>query len=243
MSLMEAYFGGVHALFSIWIFCLMQVIPFFLAFAVGAVMIENSDKSPAVKAGRSLVNLAAPIIGFMLVFTGMGMTATGISKVIFEYLSLANKFGGVIIGFVALYFIGVVTIKKSLTAFGPIKHLTGFLFGAAIGFAYRPCVSPTLTKIYNITQSGQTVGHGGVLLVFYTLGIFTVICAVAATLTWIASSLTTMFVKSAVTKTCGALLLAVSALILTNNMTIYKSYLVGRFVPQEYMMDDHGDHM
>jgi len=243
MSLMEAYFGGIHALFSIWIFCLMQVIPFFLAFAVGAVMVENSDKSPAVKAGRSFINLVAPIMGFILVFTGMGMTATDISKVIFEYLSLANKFGGVIIGFVALYFIGIVTIRKSWRAFGFIKHLTGLFFGAAIGLAYRPCVSPTLTKIYNITQSGQTVGHGGALLVFYTLGIFTVVCAVAATLTWIASSLTASFVKSAVTKTCGVLLLAVSALILTNNMTIYKSYLVGRFVPQENMMDDHGDHM
>lgn len=243
MSLVEAYFGGVHAFFSIWIFCLMQIVPFFLAFSVGAVMMENGDKSPTTGAGRALINLVAPALGFMLVFTGMGMTAADISKVIFEYLSLANKFGGVIIGLVALYFIGVITIKKSQKAFKPIWHLAGFLFGGAIGLAYRPCVTPTLTKIYNITQTEQTVGYGGALLVFYTLGVFTILCAAAAALAWIASGLTRASMKSAVIKTCGVLLLVISALILTDNMTIYKSYLVGRLVPQPHILDGHGDHI
>ncbi len=242
MSFVDAYLGGVHAHFSIWIFCLMQIVPFFLAFAVGAVMIENRDEPASAKVKRSITSLAAPIFGFTLIFAGMGMTATDISKTIFQYLSLLNQFGGVIIGLVALYFIGVLTMKESSKVFGGIKHFIGLMFGAALAFAYRPCVTPTLTKIYNMTQSDQTVGQGGALLVAYTMGIFTIICISAVALVWIASSLPTIFMKSAVKKACGAVLLAISALILTDNMTIYKSYLVGRFVPQAQAVDVDMDH-
>ncbi|MDH5478495.1 MAG: hypothetical protein OEY50_09190, partial [Nitrospinota bacterium] len=97
MSLIDAFAGGVHALFSIWIFCLMQVIPFFVAYVIGSTLLER-DQDPSVKPWRSFgMNLAMATTGFIVVFTIMGLSATALSKALFAHVSIANQFGAVII--------------------------------------------------------------------------------------------------------------------------------------------------
>ena len=43
--------------------------------------------------------------------------------------------------------------------------------GAAFAFAWTPCVGPTLGSILTAASTADSVGHGGVLLAFYSAGL------------------------------------------------------------------------
>jgi cytochrome c-type biogenesis protein len=53
--------------------------------------------------------------------------------------------------------------------------------GAAFAVAWTPCVGPTLGAILTAASTSDSVGHGGVLLAFYSLGLAVpfLLCAVA----------------------------------------------------------------
>lgn len=232
MSVFEAFFGGLGAFFSIWIFCLFQIIPFFLVYVMAAALMagpEGTARDMAVEAAKTIGLILA---GFSVIFVSMGMPTTAVSGALFSNLKLANQFGGVVVALLGLYFIGVLTVEKSWPWFRPLKAAFGVLFGASLALAYKPCVTPTLTKIYAISGSAESAGKGGVLLFFYTLGAFAAMSMVAAVLVLGVTRVRGAAARSGVVKGCGALLLVFSFLILSGNMTAYKSFLVGRFVPQ-----------
>jgi cytochrome c-type biogenesis protein len=114
----------------------------------------------------------------------------------------------------------------------PARYATAFLFGVAVALAYRPCVTPSLTEIYRIASSPARVNEGAVLLTAYSLGIATVITAVGIGVSWAFTKAKSHRMEGAAKKLCGAFLLVIAVLVLTGNMTTYKSFLVGRFVPE-----------
>lgn len=240
MSVFEAFFGGLGAFFSIWIFCLFQIIPFFLVYIVAAALAGGPEGTPREIAVEAAKSIGLTLAGFSIIFVSMGMPTTAVSGALFSNLKLANQFGGVVVALLGLYFVGVLTVEKSWRWFGPLKTAFGALFGASLALAYKPCVTPTLTKIYAISGSAETAGKGGALLFFYTLGAFAAMSLVAAILLGGAARIKGAAARAGVVKGCGALLLVFSFLILSGNMTRYKSFLVGRFVPQTAGHDHSG---
>ena len=242
MTIFQAYFGGLSSFFSVWVFCLMQVIPFFLAFAVGLLIFENKEDK-AYKA-RFLAITLLPLLGFLVLFVATGMSTTSISRKIFLYNDLLNRFGGVIIGLSGFYLLGLLSPKdlpervKSI-AF-PIVLL---LFGASLAVAYKPCVTPTLTAIFAFSGSEETANFGAIMLIFYTLGISTAIFASEFILAFYGSKLGSDSKKHLIKNICGVVVLFVSILILSGQMTNYKSFLVGRFVPDDSNHHHHQHNM
>lgn len=232
MTFANAYLGGFLSFFSVWIFCLLQIIPFFLAFMVGAALSDKSE-NPSPRPGlRALLIPVIALIGYSVVFTSMGMTTTGISKVIFKHLDLANQFGGVVIGLVACYLVGWLSFKGPSTAYMRMIYIASSLaFGAALAFAYRPCVTPTLTVILNLNNNVETAGVGAVMLAFYTLGTATVLLAGGVGLALLSMRIPSDSMKIFLKRFCAIVLFTASFLILSDRMTDYKSFLVGRFVP------------
>lgn len=232
MTAFGAFFGGFHSFFSIWFFCLMQIVPFIIAFIVASTISEGVPAPEKTDWQSLTISAASVLVGFIVSFTAIGMVTTSTSKLLFRYMDLFNQFGGVVIGLVALYFIGLLTlgalperrVKLLITGFG-------LAIGAALAVAYKPCVTPTLTVIYNINTSPDNVTWGGVLLVLYTLGISAAILLVGVPLAVFASKAKSANIRLSLKRGCGALLLVVALLMLTDKMTIYKSMLVGGFVP------------
>ncbi|MDH4182844.1 MAG: hypothetical protein OEV92_01365 [Nitrospinota bacterium] len=238
MSIIESFGGGIHAIFSVWIFCLMQFIPFLVAYVIGSALLESGDGASNARWRVFGVNLLLASAGFITVFTILGMTSTAISRMAFKHLSLSGQIGGVFIGLLALYVAGLLTLdRKSAVARVGVK-VFGFLLGAALALSYKPCVTPTLTYIYGLTQTTETVARGGALLVFYTLGEFSIIALASAGLYWLILKAGGLSLRKGARLACVAVLLTVSGMILTDKMTIYKSFLVGRFVNQPG--HDHG---
>ena len=233
MSIGQAFFGGVSSFFSVWVFCLLQITPFLLAFIVGASVSSESEIPPDSQWKKILLIALIPLIGFSLIFIPMGMTTTAISKALFRYVDLANQFGGVIIGLIGCYLIGWLTVKESSPIFTQrLRLAAGLLLGGSLALAYKPCITPTLTVILNLTNALETANIGAVMLAFYTFGVSTVIIVSGIALTAGFNRLSSVFAKTKVKKSCGVVLLAASVHILSGKMTDYKSFLVGRFVPQ-----------
>ncbi len=243
MTAFGAFFGGFHSFFSIWVFCLMQIVPFIIAF-IAASTIREGNPAPEKTDWQPLTLSAVSVLGgFIAVFTAIGMVTTPVSKILFRYMDLLNQFGGVVIGLIALYFIGLLTLDK-LPGSKMKALLTGFgaLLGASLAVAYKPCVTPTLTVIYNINTSPDNVIWGGILLILYTLGISTAILLVGVPLAVFASKAKSANIRLYLKRGCGVLLLAVALLMLTDKMTIYKSFLVEGFVPAAEDGSGHSHH-
>jgi cytochrome c-type biogenesis protein len=163
----------------------------------------------------------------------MGMTTTNVSRIIFRYLNIANQFGGVFIGLAGFYLIGLLTFTKSSKAFARRLRLgTGFFLGVSLALAYKPCVTPTLTVITNLCNAVETANIGALMLGSYTLGTTLVILVSGVLLATLINQLPSAAGKTFVKRFCGVVLLTASFLIISGRMTDYKSFLVGRFVPQ-----------
>lgn len=244
MSILESYGGGISAFFSVWVFCLMQIIPFFLAFMAGAAATAKGGEGFAAAARAAAPLSLAALAGFVVIFSSMGMTTTALSRLVFSVAGLGTQLGGVVVGLAGLYFLGFLTPGAMPgRAEGAVRYGVAVLFGAAMGFAYKPCVTPTLTKIYTMTSSAATADRGGLLLVFYALGLSTVLFAAGMALAWGVSRLSTPAARSIAVRALGAVLIAGAALMLTDSMPEYKRFLVGRFVPDTAaagMEHDHG---
>lgn len=233
MTILGAFWGGFHSFFSIWLSCLMQVIPFLVAFLVGA-SIPDDPAEPARPAWDLIpLNASAVFGGFTALFVCVGMVTTGISKALFHYMEILNLAGGVAIALTGLYFAGLLTLMLSKRATAALHVTAGILTGAALGIAYKPCVTPTLTVIFSINTSPGNGAWGGTLLLFYSLGISAAVLIFGIPLAAYASKAKSAQTRLMIKKICGAVLLAVALLILTDKMTVYKSFLVGGFVSSE----------
>jgi cytochrome c-type biogenesis protein len=226
-----AYFSGVAAFFSIWLFCLLQIIPFFIALIVGATLTAgNAGDSRRVFEAFTIT--LASFAGFVFIFTSMGLVSTALSKAIFDILTPGNQIGGVVIGVIGLHLLGILNFDIDRSpAMTAGKYAVAFIFGSAVALAYKPCVTPALTEIYKIASNPAKVWDGAALLMAYSLGIATVITAAGLAISWAVTKASSPSMETAVKRLCGAVLLTIAGLILTGNMTLYKSFLVGRFVP------------
>lgn len=237
MSVFYAYFSGVAAFFSVWLFCLLQIIPFFLAFIVG-VTLTSGKTGGSRRVFEAFTIALVSFAGFMFIFTSMGLVSTALSRAIFDILSPGNQIGGVVIGVIGLYLLGLLSFDMDGSpAMIAVKYAVSFLFGSAVALAYKPCVTPALTEIYKIASNPAKVGEGGLLLIAYSMGITTVITAVGLSISWAVTKASSPQMETLVKRFCGAVLLVIAGLILTGNMTVYKSFLVGWFVPEAPSVD------
>jgi cytochrome c-type biogenesis protein len=92
--------------------------------------------------------------------------------------------------------------------------------GAAFAIAWTPCVGPTLGSILTAAATQSSVGHGGLLLAFYSAGL-----AVPFLLTAIAFDRATTAFRwlrdryLLVTGIAGAILIAMGILMFTGELT------------------------
>ncbi|MBI5038175.1 MAG: hypothetical protein HZC13_00105 [Nitrospirae bacterium] len=233
LNLLSSYTGGVHNLFSIWFFCLLQISPFFLAFLLG---IASIDPQKGGWQGIRKVFLAGvlALAGFSVIFTIIGASAASPAVILYRYLSLLNQLGGVLILLMGLFFLGVFTLPANpekgplwtaLSSIGPV------LFGMALAFAYKPCVTPTLSEIFNYTKDPQKVSEGAGFLIAYSAGVSTSLLSVGTLLSSFVLLSKNRGVRKGIRILSGVLLIMMGIMILTDWMVAYKSLLVGRLVP------------
>jgi cytochrome c-type biogenesis protein len=146
--------------------CVLPLVPSYVSFLAGGAVSEQRTV---------IARTAAFVVGFSAVFTALGIILSSSAAMI----GGASRFWGsaagivvVILGFNVLF--DFVKLLNFEARFRPVSRPAGlfgsFLFGAAFGAGWSPCVGPMLASILFMAGSGS-VGRAALLLAAYSFGL------------------------------------------------------------------------
>ncbi len=155
--------------------CVLPLVPGYLS-AVSGVSIAEMRTGE-----RSTVKILVPALVFCLsftvVFVALGMTATGLGSSLQGSRDTLDKIAGAVIVALGVFFLLTPFVPKLNREWRPDALITRagsggpLVAGAAFAVAWTPCVGPTLGSILSAAATQDTVGKGGILLAFYSLGL------------------------------------------------------------------------
>ena len=233
VSLVAAFVAGVLSFISP---CVLPLVPGYLSFVSGVTLDEMRGKADAdaASAGRRRVFVAsvAFVIGFSLVFIGLGASASAVGQFLMNQLSLIGKVAGAVIVLFGLHMMGVLKLnwlyreKRFQTERKPAGPLGAMLVGIAFAFGWTPCIGPILAAILTVAASKDTVGEGVKLLAVYSAGLgIPFLLASLAVNQFFAAFAKIRRYYHAIEVVSGALLVAIGVLIFTNRFTLIAQYL------------------
>jgi cytochrome c-type biogenesis protein len=155
--------------------CVLPLVPGYLS-AVSGISIADMRTGE-----RSTAKILFPALifclSFTVVFVALGMTATGIGSSLQNSRGTLDKLAGLVIIALGVFFLLTPFVPKLNKEWRPDALITRagsggpLVAGAAFAVAWTPCVGPTLGSIIAAASTEDTVGKGGVLLAFYSLGL------------------------------------------------------------------------
>jgi cytochrome c-type biogenesis protein len=155
--------------------CVLPLVPGYLS-AVSGISIADmrtGERSTAKILGPALVFC----LSFTVVFVALGMTATGIGSSLQHSRDTLDKLAGFVIIALGVFFLLTPFVPKLNKEWRPDALISKagsggpLVAGAAFAVAWTPCVGPTLGSIIAAASTEDTVGKGGILLAFYSLGL------------------------------------------------------------------------
>lgn len=139
---------------------------------------QSGDGLVAVRGRRRVLTGAGLfVLGFSVVFTVLGLTASAVGLLLVQNLRAVNVVAGAFVVVMGLAMTGVLRIPvlHRRLQFDPARVGRGpagaFPLGAAFAFGWTPCVGPVLASVLAAAASTATLGRGAVLLAAYSLGL------------------------------------------------------------------------
>jgi cytochrome c-type biogenesis protein len=203
--------------------CVLPLVPGYLAAVSGVTVAELQEGDH--RARDVLYPSAIFCLSFTIIFVALGMSATGLGSVLSENRRALEQAAGIVIILLGVYFLLTPLIDRLNKEWRPealMVRATGgpVIAGAAFAIAWTPCVGPTLTSILAAASASDTVGQGGLLLAFYSLGLaipfllFALAFDRATTaFSWVRNH------YAVITGISGAVLIVMGVLLLTGEMT------------------------
>jgi cytochrome c-type biogenesis protein len=186
--------------------CVLPLVPGYLS-AVSGVSVTDLRQGTH-RLSHVLWPAAIFCLSFTIMFVALGMTATGLGSTLRDSKDTLDKAAGILIIAMGVFFLLTPFVPKLNREWRPDA------------VAWTPCVGPTLASILAAASTSDTVGHGGVLLAFYSLGLAVPFLATAIAF----DRATTAFrwIRDRyllVTAVSGCVLVAMGVLILTGELT------------------------
>jgi len=172
ISYIVAFSGGLLSFFSP---CVLPLVPAYLANLAGVTAIDPQTRKSYLPA---LFHSLAFVLGFSIIFTGLGASVGLIGTTITAHSVLLRQIaGGLIIAFgiflIAAFKLPWLNYEKRLktTASSSPGYLRSVGIGAAFALGWTPCIGPILGAILTLAWSTQTAAEGALLLAIYSLGL------------------------------------------------------------------------
>ncbi len=155
--------------------CVLPLIPVYLAALVGGDLKAIATAPRGQLLGRALVFS----VGFIFVFTLLGLAATALGGLVGEWKALIELIGAMLIGLFGLKFVGFIEIplldrvarldnRRVATQVGALNAL---LLGIVFAAGWSPCVGPVLGSVLTYTAGATSdPGTGALYLATYGLG-------------------------------------------------------------------------
>ncbi|HVM92865.1 MAG TPA: cytochrome c biogenesis protein CcdA [Terriglobales bacterium] len=156
--------------------CVLPLVPGYVSLISGA-GIEQLKSTEGHLLRKLMLNSAAFIIGFSIVFITLGALSTEVGQFLAQYKSLLARIAGVVIILFGLHLTGIFQIKALLadtrlhTLKGGSSPWGAFVIGFAFAFGWTPCVGPILAVVLGFAATQDTVWKGILLLAIYSAGL------------------------------------------------------------------------
>jgi cytochrome c-type biogenesis protein len=174
ISLPAAFAGGLVSFFSPCVFPLM---PGYLGYLSGLSFKELETLPPRAYLPETLRHAALFCLGFTLVFTVLGLTATSLGRFLGGHALLLRRTAGVLILIFGMQVAGLLRFRwlyrerRFELKHRPVGAARSVLLGMAFGFGWTPCVGPVLFAVLAAAATAGRVAAGGALLLAYSLGL------------------------------------------------------------------------
>ncbi len=235
LSLYLAFAAGVLSFLSP---CVLPLVPSYVAFLTGLSFEELTYEHPKQKMRRIILSHSLLfILGFSVLFTILGASATLIGQFLAAHRDTIRIVGGILVILFGLFISGVFSWaflqqeKKLHLRAKPLGYLGSFLVGVTFAAGWTPCVGPILSSILLYASTVEDMRSGILLLIFYSLGLGLPFFACSLAL----NSFLSVFQKArsylgVFNKVGGVLLVIVGILLLTNSFEFLNEVL-GRWLP------------
>lgn len=175
ISLLAAFVAGIISYVSP---CILPLVPMYISFISGMSLEElgrGHDRKQIL--GHVAISSLLFVLGFSIIFVGLGASATFTGRLLLAKLSILRKAAGVVIIILGLHVAGVFRLrflnyeKRFHLVNSSAGFMRPFLAGLAFAFGWTPCVGPVLSAILIYSSSQETVWQGVWLLSMYSLGL------------------------------------------------------------------------
>jgi cytochrome c-type biogenesis protein len=229
VSLFGAFVAGALSFISP---CVLPLMPGYLSFISGVSLEEMRGRQVAAAKRQVIVTSLFFILGFSLVFVGLGASATVLGQFLMERLTIFGKIAGVLLIIFGLHTIGVFKIPLLLREARvqantrPAGLIGAMIVGVSFAFGWTPCIGPILAAILALAAQQSSVYQGVLLLTVYSLGLAIplLVTALAINQFFIAFSKIRRHYH-AIEIASGSLMIVIGVLIFTNRFTVIAQWL------------------
>ncbi|HKK28377.1 MAG TPA: cytochrome c biogenesis protein CcdA [Gemmatimonadota bacterium] len=229
-----AFLAGVLSFLSP---CVLPLVPSYLSFVAG-VGLEELEEGGREARRTVLLHATLFVLGFSLVFMGMGASASLLGRVLRDYQTWIARIGGVIVIVFGLHLLGVTPLRFLLRERRvqlrdrPVGMVGSVVVGVAFGAGWTPCIGPVLGGILTYAATRERLAEGVGLLAVYSAGLaIPFLIAAAALSRFLTASRRFRRYLPWVERVSGALLVAVGLLLVSGQFTVLAAW-AARFTPE-----------
>lgn len=224
-----ALWGGFSSFFSIWQVCILQISPFFIAFAVGNYLAAPGQNARADIFRWVVMPCIAYGIGFTVIYSLLIASGLNASRPLIHNIGVLRVISGGFILLTGLHILLVNRISFLGKMHSPLLLSALSLFiGVAFAFIYSPCITPMLSDIMGLASQRSTAAEGWYLAFWYGLGICIALCMTAiALIIFIRKREMAPRYAGLIKNICGIILLIIAIMNITGLMTHYKAFVLG----------------
>ena len=157
--------------------CVLPLVPSYLSFITGISLNELSREEKNSKVNKiTILHSIMFVLGFSLVFTLLGASASLAGKILLQYQVWIARIGGAFIIFLGIYFTGAINLnfrqreKRFHFKEKPIGYLGSLLVGVVFAAGWTPCIGPILASILLYASTADSLLSGITLLAAYSVG-------------------------------------------------------------------------
>ncbi len=175
-TLVAALGAGALSFFSP---CVLPLLPGYISLMSGYSMQELSEGDVSMRRVVGMTSLF--VLGFTMVFVGLGAGATSIASLIRNpaFTTIAAWVIVVMGLFIAITAVWtpswLLPIMRERRVESHRARRFGYfgppIMGAAFAFGWTPCIGPFLASTLALASTSETVGQGMLVLFFYSLGL------------------------------------------------------------------------
>ena len=208
--------------------CVLPLVPSYLAYVGG---------SGATSRRLLLRNASLFVVGFSLIFIGLGASASALGSLLRDHREVLTIVGGVLVIAFGLVLLGVIRLPVLMR--DTRVHAThdastpwgAVLLGMAFAAGWTPCIGPVLGGILTLAGATGTLIDGVTMLAVYSLGLAVPFLAAALALEqFLRVSRRVRSWLPWIERTSGALLLLAGVLMVTGTYTRLNTWLL-QFTP------------